>query len=354
MDGRSNNAFNKQQHEAKEARVTKIQEAFINSETGLSVKDVAVDFKLTSDRARSYIRILLDRNVIKMDHKEGKTPIYAIVKDGEPATENNDEALKHSPDGKEFEPDSYIPCTDNCKPGDIIWISSRSGEGEFFRYLIITPWERKAMVLGIILEGHPQLNLNDPYYVYIGDVPENGKHMYADIRNNCQRGYKQFGKRLGHVPKEFFDDVKARLARSMGIERCVDSEVEITRLKGNIDKYRRWLDQKNEDIKNLERVLKNTNDMCVDYKSNLAEAEKRNKELAEENEKLLSENAQLNQDLNESPVIASAVDQTEFDADILTGMIIDSEVKKTKIEMYEEEVKMLRQMIFNMIKGGQA
>ena len=28
------------------------------------------------------------------------------------------------------------------------------------------------------------------------------------------------------------------------------------------------------------------------------------------------------------------------------------EVKKTKIEVYEEEIKMLRQMVFSMIKGG--
>ena len=196
--GGKNSEHNRQLHEAREARLTKVHEAFLNSKYGMSVKELAIDFGISSNLARDYVNTLLERNVIRFDHKDGKAPIYAIVNvvadevQSEPTAEETKdenkapETLEVKPYGKEFAPGSYIPCSNVCKPGDVVWISSRSGEGQFFRYLIITPWERKAMVLGVMLEGHPQLNLNDPYYVYIGVDPETQLSMYADIRNNCQ------------------------------------------------------------------------------------------------------------------------------------------------------------------------
>lgn len=386
-DGRANNEFNKQKHDEKEKRLMKVYEKMLNTEGGMSVKEIAIDFKLSSNLARRYVVELIDRKMIRLDRKEGKAPIYVTVKVGEEETVNAEpkaeekpaeepaktEALEVKPDGKEFEPGSYISCSNVCKPGDVVWISSRSGEGQFFRYLIITPWERKAMVLGILLEGHPQLNLNDPYYVYIGNDPETQKAMYADIRNNCQRGYKQFGERLIHVDKDLFDDVKARLARSMGFEPCKDKSIIIERLRKASDKQRELMRKLQEENTELKQDLKNSYIHQDEYKKAADDATELNRKLCEENDelqkkymqaktsieqlfsectKLSKENADLKQQISDISAKSVKVVQPKYDDDTVMGMIIDSEVKKTKIEVYEEEIKMLRQMVFSMIKGG--
>lgn len=387
--GGKNSELNRQRHEEREARLTKVHEAFLNSENGMSVKELAIDFGISSNLARDYVNTLLERNVIRFDHKDGKAPIYTIVKitaeeiQTKPATEEAKvedkapEALEVKPDGKEFAPGSYIPCSNVCKPGDVVWISSRSGEGQFFRYLIITPWERKAMVLGILLEGHPQLNLNDPYYVYIGNDPETQKAMYADIRNNCQRGYKQFGERLIHVDSDLFDDVKARLARSMGFEPCKDKSIVIERLRKASDKQKETMDKLREENEDLKQDLKSSYIHQDEYKKAADDATELNRQLSDENDKLLQkykavsascadladkiactnliadnlkkENADLKQQLSDISTKDATVVKPKYD---VMDMIIDSEVKKTKIEVYEEEIKLLRQIVFSMIKGG--
>lgn len=384
--GGKNSEHNRQLHEAREARLTKVHEAFLNSTDGMSVKELAIDFGISSNLARDYVNTLLERNVIRFDHKDGKSPIYTLVKvsveevKSEPAAEDKDpKSLEVKPDGKEFEPGSYISCSNFCKPGDVVWISSRSGEGQFFRYLIITPWERKAMVLGILLEGHPQVNLNDPYYVYIGVDPDTQKRMYADIRNNCQRGYKQFGERLMHVDKDLFDDVKARLARSMGFDPCKDHSIIIERLRNASDKQKETMAKLREENESLKQDLKNSYIHQDEYKKAADDATELNKKLSDENEELLSkykaantscadlldkiactnliadelkkENAELKQQISDISTKEAEVIQPRYDDDTVMGMIIDSEVKKTKIEVYEEEIKMLKQMVFNMIKS---
>ena len=381
--GGKNREYNKQQHEQREAKILKVYEAMLNSD-GMSVKEIAVDFKISSNLARKYVTDLIDRNMVRLDRKEGKAPVYTVVK-AETVEQPKDEpkpveALEVKPDGKEFEPGSYIPCSNVCKPGDVVWISSRSGEGQFFRYLIITPWERKAMVLGVMLEGHPQLNLNDPYYVYIGVDPETQLSMYADIRNNCQRGYKQFGERLMHVDKDLFDDVKALLARSMGFDPCKDRSVIIERLRNASDKQKEIMRKLQEENADLKQDLKNSYIHQDEYKKAADDTLELNRQLNDENRDLQKkylqakesisqlfaecnkmseeldaakkENADLEQQVRDISAKEVEVVQPRYDDDTVMGMIIDSEVKKTKIEVYEEEIKMLRQMVFNMIKGG--
>lgn len=380
--GGKNAEYNKQQHEQREAKLLKVYEAMLNSD-GMSVKEIAVDFKISSKLARRYVSDLIDRNMIRLDRKEGKTPVYVVVKEEtvEPPKDEPKpvEALEVKPDGKEFEPGSYIPCSNVCKPGDVVRISSRSGEGQFFRYLIITPWERKAMVLGVMLEGHPQLNLNDPYYVYIGVDPETQLSMYADIRNNCQRGYKQFGERLMHVDKDLFDDVKARLGRSMGFDPCKDKSVVIERLRNASDKQREQMIKLSDENERLKQDLKNSYIHQDEYKKAADDANELNRKLSDENNKLQKkylqaddsitqmyrecsrmskelddakkENADLKQQISDISAKDATVIQPKYDDDTVMGMIIDSEVKKTKIEVYEEEIKMLRRMVFNMIKS---
>lgn len=380
--GGKNREYNKQQHEQREAKLLKVYETMLNS-NGMSVKEIAVDFKISSNLARKYVTDLIDRNMVRRDRMEGKTPVYVVVK-AEITEQPKDEpkpveALEVKPDGKEFEPGSYIPCSNVCKPGDVVWISSRSGEGQFFRYLIITPWERKAMVLGVMLEGHPQLNLNDPYYVYIGIDPETQLSMYADIRNNCQRGYKQFGERLMHVEKDLFDDVKARLGRSMGFDPCKDKSVVIERLRNASDKQKELMTKLREENEGLKQDLKNSYIHQDEYKKAADNATELNRKLSDENDELQKkylqaddsitqmyrecsrmseeldeakkENAELKQQLSDISTRDVAVIQPKYDDDTIMGMIIDSEVKKTKIEVYEEEIKMLKQMVFNMIKS---
>lgn len=373
--GGKNREYNKQLHEQREAKLLKVYEAMLNSD-GMSVKEIAVDFKISSNLARKYVTNLIDRNMVRLDRKEGKTPVYVVVKE-ETVEPPKDEP---KPDGKELEPGSYIPCSNVCKPGDVVWISSRSGEGLFFRYLIITPWERKAMVLGVMLEGHPQLNLNDPYYVYIGVDPETQLSMYADIRNNCQRGYKQFGERLMHVEKDLFDDVKARLARSMGFDPCKDKSVIVERLRNASDKQKELMIKLREENESLKQDLKNSYIHQDEYKKAADDATELNRKLSDENDKLKKkylqaddsitkmyrecsriseelddakkENADLKQQISDISAKDATVIQPKYDDDTVMGMIIDSEVKKTKIEVYEEEIKMLRQMVFSMIEGG--
>lgn len=378
------NDHNAQLHLKREERLKDLLEVIINSPNGMSVKEMGAALKTSADSARLYVKDLLERNLIAVSHQEGKTRVYKAVDPAsvkpieEEAPKEDVMPVGHS--GKEFEPGSYIPCGDTCKPGDVVWASSRSGEGAFFRYLVITPWEHKAMVLGIFEEGHPKLNLNDPYYVYIGDDPEKGVKLYADIRNNCQRGYRQFGERAMHVNQDLFDDVKSRLARSMGIDHCKDRSVVIDRLRNASDKQKEQMAKLREENERLKQDLKNSYIHQDEYKKAADDATELNRQLSDENDtlqkkclqadascadlqdkiavtnmiadNLKKENADLRQQLSDISSKDIAVIQPRYDDDTVMGMIIDSEVKKTKIEVYEEQIKMLRQMVFSMIKGG--
>lgn len=366
-----NNQYNNTLHEQREETLKKALEIVLNNADGCSVKELAYELNVSSDTARLYAKDLLDRGHIYVSHQIGKTRIYKVAEGDAPAdkaakSEESKEVMPVNHSGKEFAPGSYIPCTDECKPGDVIWISSRSGEGAFFRYLVITPWEHKAMVLGIFEEGHPKLDINDPYYCYIGKDPEKGVNLYADLRNNCQRGYKQFGERLMHVDQDLFDDVKARLARSMGIDRMRVKEADpdvVKLLKSKITKLEESNARGTESVKKLLAnidQLKAANDRQTNTIKDLLATTREDadtiKELKERNANLEKAVNELDDQLeNYEPATPAAPQQAvTFDNDLFTGMVIDSKVKETKIEMLEDQVKMLRQMVFNMIKGGGA
>jgi chromosome segregation ATPase len=243
------------------------------------------------------------------------------------------------------------------------------------------------MVLGIFEEGHPKLDLNDPYYCYIGRDPEKGVNLYADLRNNCQRGYKQFGERLMHVDQDLFDDVKARLARSMGIDRMKVKEIDpdmvkllkgkiekleesnkrgtesvkklLARIDGNkleMDEARTLLNERNSQIEKLQEANDRQTDIIKDHLAAARKDAETIKELKERNADLEKMVNELDDQLEKyEPATPAAPQQAvTFDNDLFTGMVIDSKVKETKIQMLEDQVKMLRQMVFNMIKGGGA
>lgn len=368
------NDHNEQLHLKREERLKDLLEIIINSPNGMSAKEMAAAIKVSADSARLYIKDLLARNLIAVSHQEGKTRIYKAVDpasvkpiEEQPVAEEapKEDLMPVGHSGKEFEPGSYIPCGDTCRPGDVVWVSSRSGEGAFFRYLVITPWEYKAMVLGIFEEGHPKLNVNDPYYVYIGDDPEKGVRLYADLRNTCQRGYRQFGEKVMHVNQDLFDDVKGRLARSMGIS-CKKIDPDVVRLlkeqldkakaavaaisKDRDDNYKAWsdCDKANSELKievtDMANTITELNNQLLQAGSKLEGLQERNDNQAETIKDL-----QKQLETKEAVVI-----KPKYDDDIVLGMVIDSKVKETKIDMLEDQNKMLRQMVFNMIKGGGA
>ena len=338
----------------RQARIDKVRDYICAAgDKGVTCKELTVEFHIANETARQDIHTLMDRDLVAMGPKNGCANVF-YWKDNVPAVEEPKEEKAEIPvghSGKVFEPGTFVPVTDNCKAGDVIWISSRSGDGAFFRYLIITPWENKAMVLGIIEEGHPRLNLNDPYYVYIGDDPETLKHLYADLRNNCQRGYKQFGERSFHVEKDLLDDVKIRLARTMGIDRNVKKVVD----NGTVE-----LQVK---ISKLEAEKKSIEEGCTGRIENLkmnftAERNELKEEIADLRIKLEDAYKETEKAKQLADTIQKERDELSMQEDIeklqrTLGKYASNDIANTtKIELLEKQNDTLTKMVFCMIKGG--
>ena len=337
-------------HEERKARIEKVCELIIASKDGLCAKDLTVELKITADTLRVYLKELLAKDLIYVAAKDGKTRIYKWnANHEEKPADMIDDKVRTVPEGKDFEPGTFVPCGDVCKPGDIVWVSSRSGEGQFFRYLVITPWERKATVLGIFPEGHPSLNLNDPNYVYLGNDPETGEGLYADVTNNCSRGYKQFGERLMHIDKDCMDAVKNRLARVMQIDVCKKSESEsddVKHLKYEIANLKIVIDEDNKRIEEISKErdevkFRNANQATL-IKAKMAEIT----ELTQVHNDLLGR-LKVQTDTIDNLTSENAEPQTSKE-DLDFQVALQKELK----ERYKDEITTLRQIIFSMIKGG--
>lgn len=380
-------------HQERQSRIQQVYRVLAETEVGLSAKDLSAKLNFTTDVIRLYLKELLSRDLIYVAAKDGKTRLFkANMSPKPPKTEEEvqakiEEALPVSPDGKEFDPGSFTPCGDVCKPGDIVWVSSRSGEGQFFRYLVITPWERKAMVLGIFAEGHPNLNLNDPNYIYLGNDPETGEGLYADVTNTCQRGYKQFGELLMHVDKDCMDAVKNRLARVMQFDDICGKtiykeiikddpkkDVAIERLKKIIEDKSKLVDEAKDLEKDLRQQLnalfmqnvdlrannKTVGDKAAALERQIDEMDKIRRDLQQRLEvqcetidKLNDDNARLRQEMLDIPV--SENELSEENQKIFNAlMTANADLEKDLKQRYEDEIKTLRQIIFSMIKGGDA
>ena len=380
-------------HQERQSRIQQVYKLLAESDEGLSAKDLSVHMSVKADSIRLYLKELLARDLIYVAAKDGKTRLFkANMSPKPPKTEEEakakiEEALPVSPDGKEFEPGSFTPCGDVCRPGDIVWVSSRSGEGQFFRYLVITPWERKAMVLGIFAEGHPALNLNDPNYIYLGNDPETGEGLYADVTNTCQRGYKQFGDLLMHADKDCMDAVKNRLARVMQFDDICGKtivkevikddpkkDVAIERLKKVVEDKMKLIDEGKDLEKNLRQQLNGLFMENVDLRASGKEKDgkitalktqmdemgqirkdlqKRLEVQSETIDKLNEDNARLRQEMLDTPVAED--EMSESDEKIFAALMsANADLEKDLKQRYEDEIKTLRQIIFSMIKGGDA
>lgn len=380
-------------HQERQSRIQQVYKMLAETEVGLCVKDISAKMGMSVEAVRRYMKELLARDLIYVAAKDSKTRLFkANMSPKPPKTEEEaqakiEEALPVSPDGKEFDPGTFTPCGDVCRPGDIVWVSSRSGEGQFFRYLVITPWERKAMVLGIFAEGHPALNLNDPNYIYLGNDPETGEGLYADITNTCQRGYKQFGDLLMHVDKDCMDAVKNRLARVMQFDDICGKtivkevikddpkkDVAIERLKKVIEDKMKLVDEAKDLEKDLRQQLNalfmENVDLKTQYKELNGKAETLDRQVDEMDhirkdlqkrlevqcetiDKLNEDNARLRQEMLDIPVAEDAM--SESDEKIFAALMsANADLEKDLKQRYEDEIKTLRQIIFSMIKGGDA
>lgn len=364
MESKYANDFTRKLHDERQSRIQQVYKTLAESDEGLCAKDISVLLNVGSEAVRRYLKELLSRDLIYVSGRDGKTRLFKANMSPKNLTEEEsktkvEEALPVSPDGKEFEPGSFIPCGDVCKPGDIVWVSSRSGEGQFFRYLVITPWERKATVLGIFPEGHPNLNLNDPNCVYLGNDPETGEGLYADVTNNCSRGYKQFGERLMHVDKDCMDAVKNRLARVMQIDICKKSESEETEL------MRKEIGSLTAENAQLKAECKGRDNKISEQFKRIQSLETYNEELTKiRNElrdrleaqnttidRLTSENADLRQQLLDVPVAEPETSKEDLDFQVAL-LNANAELQKELKDRYKDEITTLRQIIFSMIKGG--
>lgn len=358
--------INKRQTEEKNKKLADVMD-YICKKGEVSIKDIAIDLKLPSNSVRNYVEGLLNTQQITR-YRKGLSYLYKPFD----KKQENAEPMTVSEEGKVLNPGEYIPVTTNCKPGDVIWISSRSGEGQFFRYLIITPWERKAMVLGLIKEGSPTLDLNDPMHVYIGKDPKTGDGLYADIRNVCQRGYKCFGERVMHIDKDYMDDVKCRLARSMCIDRTikqvVDGDTErlertIQELQkkneGLIGKYDEAMLNKESEINELKDEIQKTNTKLSATEFNYDECRKELEEVTNDRDRLYEElhsNAEHTKEIENQvnkELVSDMQDEIENLQKTLGQFIKQATINGTKVELLERERDNLNKIIFSMIQGGQ-
>lgn len=380
-----------------------------NSEQGVTIKDVAIAFNMPPETVRHYVKALFDNGYIdRRQQGYGSTHRYFWKKPEDQTQNTMEDTDKEAMDGVERDPDTIIKCGDFCKPGDVVECSSRSGEGLFFKYLVITPWARKAMVIGIFAEGHPNIDLNSPDQIYIGDDPETGGKLYVDLTNVCQRGYKHFGKRLFHADKERMDDVKNRLCRVMqldSIRSCADSEV--ARLEYIIKKQKeltvKAVDEKKDLEDELETAKRELKIQCSNYEEEIKDLrqtlqvatgaagdfEARYTAQKKIIEKLNLDNKKLNEDLaggdylnykerveqleadnrvlkNENEefrqqIIEFSHGKEPIDPDYVDGLenrygdaLLKLKEAQTKVDCYSAQIEFMRQVIFKALnnKGG--
>ena len=326
-------------------------ELLLNNPDGLSIKETAIDLGLPSESVRKYFKILLDDGNIKAVSKSGKTVIYAHADSTAPAAEVQE--LPEHIGGRTFE---EVKPAIHVNQGDVIWCSSRSGDGQFFRYLVLVPWERKATVLGIFPQGHPALNMNDARFVSLGTDPETGEELYADISNTCSRGYAQFGEKLMTVTAENMAEVKRVMARYHRIDLTTkDQPSDIWKKKCEcLSKQLHESDTKAKGvISDLKQQLKAAYLECDEKKEACEEAQKIAKnalahisDLEAENKKLWDDKKSLEVSIAQQDPINSA----NADVDALLWKI---SLLEKELDCKNEFITVLKQITFKSLKGGE-
>lgn len=193
---------------------------------GFTIKEIAIDTKVTVPAARAYILEMLEDGTIVELPKDFKSRVFISAdlltdKQEEAAKEEvaKQEAVEQEQPkvcaGREFENPRSVT---SVVAGDISWISSRSGNGMFFRYLILIVHSYKATCVNVFPEGHEAVNINDPNFIFVGTDPETDENLYADLTNVCQRRFSAFGERCMHISPEHMENVKNRMARLLKVD----------------------------------------------------------------------------------------------------------------------------------------
>ena len=224
-------ASSEKQKEEKLARINKLaKNVLVNYPKGFTVKDIVIDTNGTRGTAnviRRYMADLVEDGRVQIIGKDGKSVIYILSdfltdKQEQEAKEKlakQEETAKEEPQkvcaGREFENPRSVT---SVVAGDISWISSRSGNGLFFRYLILIVHSYKATCVNVFPEGHEAVNINDPNFIFVGTDPESEEDLYADLTNVCQRRFSAFGERCMHISPEHMENVKNRMARLLKVD----------------------------------------------------------------------------------------------------------------------------------------
>lgn len=331
---------------------------------GATVKELNEGLSWHADTIRCYIKELMVSGLLIREKEPGRgtTFRYFWNKDKETTVEEVKEeaTMPEHEGGVEIEAGSQRNCGKFCNQGDVVYCSSRKGDGEFFKYLVIVPWERKATVACIFPEGHPNVDLNNPEMIYIGDDPKSGEKLYADVTNICQRGYLNFGERVMHVEKTYMDDVKNRLARVMRIETKSSSGSALSKLRENNAKLE-------DQIRKLREMSKKCDETITELRnSKAAEAQhSRNleakynaciasiDELAKTNDRLREENDKL------SVLVTATPKEPDADPEYVTKLenrLGDAMMGLTEMETrsncYKEQIEFMRQVVFKLINNG--
>lgn len=365
------------------AKIEKIEKNILaNYPKGFSVKEVSVDTKLPPYTVRQYLKTLVEEGRCQEIGKDGKSVIYILSdfltdKQEEAAKEavaKQETAEKEQPKvcaGREFENPRSVT---SVVAGDISWIASRSGNGLFFRYLILIVHSYKATCVNVFPEGHEAVNINDPNFIFVGTDPETGENLYADLTNVCQRRFSAFGERCMHISPEHMENVKNRMARLLKVDiHPVGDQGTIQKLKKEgqkmADAYSD-LANENQKVKDEFSAYKlNKEQYCEGLRGQLKsiihekqEADKKRDAAFAQLESLqLSYNALLDEykryaEAHPDKPSDETKEQTGLFDDIrnddtILGMIIDGQVKEARIKLLEKQLHEYLAIIDRLLPG---
>lgn len=368
---------------ARLARIDRVKECLIDNPEGLSNKDLCDKLKLSAPSIRDYLTVLMKDGFVTVtkNGKDRRQSIYMYRQpddssaDTTPVTKESTTMPEHD-GGQTLNIEEIKPALDVVQ-GDVVLVSSRSGDGQFFRYLVLAPWERKATVIGVITKEHPMFNLNNPRIVHVGVDPKTQDELYVDLSNVCSRGFRQFGDKVMTVSCDILDDVKSALCRYYAIDKADDSVTE-TQLKttikslrnklmymsGEYEAAKKELQHSEEDLESERFNNKNLTDTVNEQKgvieqlhidvgdqiaalqelrAKLTESEARNTDL-----KALVD--QLTQEADEHPEYdISYVDKLESK---ISELVLENEVLKAKASCMDEYLATMKQLTFTAIKKG--
>lgn len=373
--------YREQLKDERKVRIDKIAKTILpNYSKGFTVKDVAVDANINGSTAKMYVYELYSEGRIQRIGKEGHSYIYILSdlltdKQEEAAKvedEKQEEAAKEEPQkvcaGREFENPRSVT---SVVAGDISWISSRSGNGLFFRYLILIVHSYKATCVIVFPEGHEAVNINDPNFIFVGEDPESGENLYADLTNVCQRRFSAFGERCMHISPEHMENVKNRMARLLKVDiHPVGDQGIVEKLKKDNEKlseslktageqyqklsvdYASYREGVNNQFKGIIHEKKEADKANDELQAKLNTAldlyEKSRKayfELEEEYKRYVA--AHPDKPSDEPKEETGLFDDIRNDNAIL-GMIIDGKTKEAQIKLLEKQNEQLYNLLDNL------